>query len=90
MTASRLDEWTERDVADLEAWRQSLAVSLRAALSPETTVEFLTYSEPSDQTIRRFVNIYDGLTESRIEVIYPEPIEAIVARALEATNEHTD
>lgn len=60
------------DPREFEAWRMALANSLREALSPETTVEFLTYRDSQVQEIRRFVNIYRGLTKTKIEVMYPE------------------
>lgn len=90
MTQSHLDVWTPQQVADLEAWRISLSSQLSKALRPGTIVEFVTWNDSRANQIRRSVNIYDGLTRTKIEVIYPEPIADIVARALEATNEHSD
>lgn len=88
MTASHSDEWTPRDAMILEEWRMDLAASLQAELSLGTTVEFLTYHDSRLNRLIRFVNIYDGLTKTRVEVLYPEPIEAVIARVLEAINEH--
>lgn len=82
MTASPLDEWTERDVAKLEEWRMDLGASLLAALSLGTTVEFLTYREMQNQMLRRFVIAYVGESRVKVEINYPEPIEDIVERLL--------
>ena len=85
MSASRSGEWKA-----LEAWRVALGSSLQEALSPETTVEFLTYRDMQVNSLRRFVVIYDGLTKTKIEVMYPDSINRTVARILEEINEHPD
>lgn len=82
MTALPLDEWTEKDVAVLEEWRMDLAALLQAALPLGTTVEFLTYREHQDNSIRRFVIAYESGNQRKVEINYPEPIETIVERVL--------
>ena len=84
MTALPFDAWMA-----LEAWRISLLNSLAAVLLKETTVEYLSYHDSRQARMIRFVNVYVGLTPIKIEVIYPEPIEDIVTRVLEVTDEHT-
>jgi hypothetical protein len=90
MIQSRSDEWTPRQARELVAWKNALLVSLTAALSKGTTVEFLTHLNSREARLIRFVNIFDGLTKINIEVMYPEPIDGIVTRVLEVINEHTD
>ena len=84
MTALPLEEWTPSTVAVLEEWRMDLAASLQAELPLGTTVEFLTYRELENNQIRRFVNIYVGSIPTKVAINFPEPIEDIVARVLEA------
>lgn len=91
MTALPSVEWTEREVAALEEWRIDLCQKLRGALPPEITVEILTYRDSELQEIRRFVNTYDGLTQTaKVEIDFPEPTADIITRVLEAQHEHTD
>jgi hypothetical protein len=82
MTASPSDAWRPAQIAALEAWRKDLAVSLQAALSQETTVEFLTFTEAQNNLVRRFVIAYGDESRHKVEITIMEPVEDIVERVL--------
>lgn len=77
-------EWNPKGMKTLDAWRGNLSLALAANLPSDATVELIAQDNKRQNCVDRYIAVHLADKTVQIKLHFPESLDAVVIRVLEA------